>query len=636
MSNLAREALEKLRECLRIEKEEDFDQFRKMVQSLPLDKRRKQGYTWYPVTPLKTGYTIGEHAFVEVERSEVEEKSGGRLFKPGMLVNLFTNKAEESQRECSGVIHYVFGNKMKIILNARDLPDWVGGREMGVDLLFDERTFLEMDKALSQVLKAKGNRLADLREVLYGQQEARFSFSETEPLEIEGLNASQNKAVQTILAARDLAIVHGPPGTGKTTTLVKAISLLAQRENTILVTAPSNTAADLLTERLAMEKLNVVRIGHVSRIDESLMQHTLEVKLSQHPESKNIKKVKVQAAECRRKAQRYKRHFGGEERRERQLLWEEAKELSAWARQLEDRLLDQILSGADVITSTLTGAAHPVLNHYKFGTVVIDEAAQALEPACWIPLLKAGKVVMAGDPFQLPPTVKSLEARKEGLEKTLIEKCLAFPHVSLLDVQYRMNREIMAFSNQWFYQGILKAHQTVASHRITASENKPVSFIDTAGCGFEEELEPEYKSRYNSGEFNILREHLYQLAETLDPVESPSFGIISPYREQTLFIRKMLMEDERLQNLNIVTDTIDGFQGQEREIIYISLVRSNSNGAIGFLKDYRRMNVALTRARKLLVVIGDSGTIGTDPFYRQFLEHCESEGHYQSAWEFMQ
>lgn len=635
MSITVIEELEALRESLRIEKREDFEQFKLKVQSLSLEKRRQQGYTWYPVHAVKTGYTIGEHAYIEVERTIIEDSSGGRLFRPGMMVNLFSNGLLEGQRESSGVIHYLNANKMKIILNARDIPDWVGGGDMGVDLLFDERTFIEMDKALSLVIRAKGNRLADLRDVLYGKQEARFS-PELQLEEIPGLNASQQQAVQAILAAKDVAIVHGPPGTGKTTTLVKAIFLLSKREGTILVTAPSNTAADLLTERLAEEGLNVVRIGHLSRVDERLMQHTLEFKLAQHPESKNIKKVKVQAAECRRKAMRYKRHFGGEERRERQQLWEESRELSAWARQLEDRLLDQILSGAEVITSTLTGAAHPVIQQYKFGTVVIDEAAQALEPACWIPLLKAGKVVMAGDPFQLPPTVKSVEAKKAGLEKTLIEKCLSIlPMISLLKVQYRMNSEIMAFSNKWFYDGVLKAHESVIAQRLAAYGSKSVTFVDTAGCGFEEELEPEYKSRFNSGEFNILREHLYQLVEGFVEGEFPSIGIISPYREQALYIKKNVEEDSLLNQFDTVVDTIDGFQGQEREVIYISLVRSNEKGEIGFLKDYRRMNVAMTRAKKLLVIIGDSGTIGNDVFYRQFLEHCDQNGYYQSAWEFM-
>jgi ATP-dependent RNA/DNA helicase IGHMBP2 len=405
----------------------------------------------------------------------------------------------------------------------------------------------------------------------------------------------------------------------------------------VLVTAPSNTAADLLTERLAAKGLNVVRIGHISRVDESLVQHTLEAQLAQHPESRNIKKVKIQAAEYRRKARRYKRTFGPEERRKRYQLMGEARELSAWARQLEDRLLDQILSSANVVTCTLVGAAHPVLQNRKFRTVVIDEAAQALEPACWIPLLKASRVVMAGDPFQLPPTVKSMEARRSGLETTLIEKCLLrVDQVCLLNVQYRMNREIMTFSNQWFYDGSLQAHSSVASHRLKAVEEDPVLFIDTAGCGFEEELEPEYKSRYNPGEFNILREHLYQLVDALYEGEVPTMGIISPYREQVHYLKRNLAEDEHFQQLSPAIDTIDGFQGQERDVIYISLVRSNSKGEIGFLKDYRRMNVAMTRARKMLVVIGDSATIGNDSFYQQFLDHCEKEGKYLSAWEFMQ
>lgn len=637
MSKVVIQELEDLKESLKLEKEEDFEQFRRLVQSLPLEKRKQQGYTWYPVEVKKTGYTIGENAFVEVEKSvEGDADKSGRRFRSGMLVNLFTLKAEESHRERSGVIHFVNGNKMKIILNAKDLPDWIQSREVGVDLLFDERTYLEMEKALQKVIRAKGDRLAELRDILLGKQEARY-LPASEPLQIPELNPSQNHAVNTILAAQEVAVVHGPPGTGKTTTLVEAIQHLCKRENTVLVTAPSNTATDLLTERLAEAGLLVVRIGHISRVDESLLQHTLEARLAQHPESKNIKKVKVQAAEYRRKAGRYKRSFGPDERRERHQLMREARELSAWARQLEDRLLDQILSAAQVITCTLVGAAHPVLEGRKFRTVVIDEAAQALEPACWIPLLKASRVVMAGDPFQLPPTVKSLEARRAGLEVTLIEKCLQRVAGScLLNIQYRMNCEIMSFSNLWFYNDTLKAHESVAQHRLEAVKDDPILFVDTAGCGFEEELEPEYKSRYNPGEFNILREHLYLLADSLYEGAHPSIGIISPYREQAIYLKQNLADDERLQYLSPAIDTIDGFQGQERDLIYISLVRSNAKGEIGFLKDYRRMNVAMTRARKMLVVIGDSATIGNDPFYQKFLEYCETRGKYLSAWEFMQ
>ena len=630
------EALKELAELsklLQLEKEEGLEQFKRLVQRLPLEERKDKGYTWYPLQVVKSGYTYGERAFVIVERNAAEEEP--HHFRSGKVVNLYTRQPAVQHSERSGVIQFVDKNRMKVVLNSKDLPDWLGMGLIGVDLLFDETTFQEMEKALKKVQEAKKGRLAELRSILLGQQPPRFS-PVNNPVVVPGLNPSQNSAVNHILSAQDVAVVHGPPGTGKTTTLVQAVKLLAQTENTILVTAPSNTAADLLTERLSDAGLEVTRIGNISRVDEAIISHTLEMKLSKHPEAKNIKKVKVQAAEARRKALRYKRSFGPEERAERRQLHQEANELSAWARQLEDRLIDQILDGSQVVTATLVGAGHELLGRLKFRTVVIDEAAQALEPAAWIPITRASRVVLAGDPFQLPPTVQSREAQKQGLGVTLIEKLLRrLPEVKLLDVQYRMNQAIMNFSNSRFYQNALRADESVRNHKLEITDSNPVAFIDTAGCGFEEKVQEKYQSRYNPEEFFILREHLYQLKEAFQDSVLPSIAIISPYREQVLHIQKAIEEDAGLAGLPLSVNTIDGFQGQERDVVYISLVRSNEKGEIGFLKDYRRMNVAMTRARKKLVVVGDSATIGNDGFYDAFLNYCEKEGVYQTAWEYM-
>lgn len=629
----AQKELAELSELLQLEKEEDLEQFKQIVQRLPLEERKARGYTWYPLQVAKSGYTYGERAFVIVERNAAE--GDPHHFRPGKVVNLYTRQPAVQHPERSGVIQFVDKNRMKVVLNAKDLPDWLGLGLIGVDLLFDETTYQEMEKALKKVREAKKGRLAELRAILMGQQPPRFA-PVNNPVEIPELNASQNEAVNHILAAQDVAVVHGPPGTGKTTTLVHAVRLLAQTENTILVTAPSNTAADLLTERLSDAGLEVTRIGNISRVDESIISHTLEMKLSQHPEAKNIKKVKVQAAEARRRAQRYKRSFGPEERAERRQLHQEANELSAWARQLEDRLIDQILAASQVITATLVGAGHELLDRLKFRTVVIDEAAQALEPATWIPITRASRVILAGDPFQLPPTVQSREAQKRGLDVTLIEKLLQrLPEVKLLNVQYRMNEQIMNFSNRRFYENALKAADSVRNHRLEITDDTPVSFIDTAGCGFEEKVQEKYKSRYNPEEFFILREHLYLLREAFNGGPLPSIALISPYREQVLHMQKAIEEDAVLAELPLSINTIDGFQGQERDVVYISLVRSNGKGEIGFLKDYRRMNVAMTRARKKLIVVGDSATIGNDGFYGAFLDYCEKEGRYQTAWEYM-
>jgi ATP-dependent RNA/DNA helicase IGHMBP2 len=633
MNEQVKKELEELKQLLLMEKEADFEHFKKMIEQLPLQERKEKGFTWYPLQVQKSGYTYGDRAYVIVERTKDLDQH--HQFRSGKIVRLFTFFKDAGPGEKRGVVHFVDKNRMKIILNSKDLPDWLNKGELGVDLLFDERTYLEMEKALEKVKNAKRDRLAELRSILMGVQAP--SFNETTPVEIPFLNPSQNEAVDQILAARDVAVIHGPPGTGKTTTLVYAIKVLAQREHTVLVTAPSNTAVDLLTERLAQVGLNVVRVGNISRVDESIIRHSLDFQIGEHPESKNIKKVKKEAAEMRRKAKRYRRKFGSTEHRERRQLFREAGELEAWAGQLERRIIDQILSGAHVITCTLVGANSKVLENRTFRTVVIDEAAQALQPAAWIPIIKSSKVILAGDPFQLPPTVKSFEAAKGGFGITLIERCIQqWEEVSLLNIQYRMHYAIMGFSNQQFYSGTLQAAEHVKRHQLDFGDHPPIVFIDTAGCGFEEKVNPEYQSRYNPDEFQILCEHLYQLIDRLDDYEFPSVAIISPYREQVEYMKDLAEEDSRLSSLPIKINTIDAFQGQERDVIYISLVRSNGKGEIGFLKDYRRMNVAMTRARKLLVVIGDSATIGAHDFYRAFMDYADLHGAYQTAWEYMQ
>jgi len=632
MSSEALSELEQLLALLKIEKEEDFEQHRRFVQSLPLVERVEKGYCWYPVAVVRTGYSVGDRAFVVVEKPD---KIKEHQFRAGKTVSLFTQQAGAKRPEISGVIHFVDKNKMHIILNAEYVPEWTALGQVGVDLLFDERSYLEMERALRSVMNAKNDRLADLREVILGRQKARFSEINS-ALEIPSLNSSQCEAVREILAAQDIALIHGPPGTGKTTTLVQAVKLLCKTENTVLVTAPSNAAADLLTERIAAEGLSVVRIGNISRVDEDMLQHTLEVQLAKHPDSKHIKKVKVEANALRREAKRFRRKFGREEHDERKQLFQEAGELMAWANQMEERLLDQILDGADVITCTLVGAANKVLEKRKFRTVVIDEAAQALEPATWIPILKASKVVLTGDPFQLPPTVKSETARRQGFDVTMLEKCLQrLDRSSLLNVQYRMNAVIMGFSNLKFYNNALIAHASVAGRQLPIEANVPLVFLDTAGCGFEEQLHEAYQSRFNPEEFQILCEHLYQLIEAHGDHPLPEIAVISPYREQVNWMQQNVALDERLANIPLEINTIDAFQGQERDVVYLSLVRSNMKGEIGFLSDYRRMNVAMTRARLQLIVVGDSATIGGHAFYEDFLRYCENEGAYQTAWEFM-
>ncbi len=632
--------LTKVLELLQIEKQEDFDRFREQVLKLSLKEKREKGLTWHPVVVKKEGYTFGDRAFVILEKTNQFKEP--HRFKSGTPVELFSTadaKTNDSkERRLRGIIQYLKREQMKVVLNTQDIPNWVHYGNVGVDLLFDERTYVEMEKAMKKVIAAKSDRLAELKSLFYHQYQPRFGDLPT--IHHDYLNDAQKNAVQNILAANDISIVHGPPGTGKTTTIVHAIKLLCETEKNVLVTAPSNAAVDLLAERLSEKGLRVVRVGNISRVDESLLNLTLDAQLAAHPDSKHIKKVKVQAAEARRKARKYKRNFRGQQREERRDNYREARELEDWAKALEEKLLTEILHSAQVVACTLVNTVHSVLDRLKFRTVVIDEAAQALEPATWIPISRASKVVLAGDPFQLPPTVKSYDAKNKGLGITLLEKCVEnFSEVSFLNVQYRMNQLIMGFSNSQFYDNQLVAHESVANWELEKGDISPVIFIDTAGAGFDEETNEETLSKYNSGEYFIFREHFLQFINALaeNDLEMPSVGIITPYRSQIEYMKEQFAEDEKLVAYQeyVTINTIDGFQGQERDVIYISLVRSNDKNEIGFLSDYRRMNVAMTRARKQLIIIGDSATIGQDNFYGKFIEYVEKCGGYRSAWEFM-
>jgi predicted DNA helicase len=447
--------------------------------------------------------------------------------------------------------------------------------------------------------------------------------------------------VQKIIAANELAIVHGPPGTGKTTTLVQAIKALVKLEyHQVLVVAPSNTAVDLLTEKLFEEGLSVLRVGNPARVSDKLMSLTLDSKIAEHNSMKEIKKLKKQASEFRDMAHKYKRSFGRAERDQRKALFEEARNIMKQVENTEQYIIEDLLAKAQVITATLVGANHYTARNVKFHTVVIDEAGQAIEPACWIPILKAQKVILAGDHCQLPPTIKSTEAAFDGLATTLLEKCVSLhpEAVTLLEEQYRMNEKIMGFSSKRFYEDKLKAHPSVA-HRLLYPDDSPLAFIDTAGCGFEEKSEG--TSTTNPEEAAFLFKHLTQLIAELEKhyrkEDFPTIAIISPYKEQIYVLQELLLHSPLILNHSnkISVNTVDSFQGQERDIVYISMTRSNTENKIGFLSDIRRMNVAMTRARKKLVVIGDSGTLSHFAFYSDFISYAEQHNAYQSAWEFV-
>jgi len=635
--------LEQLRHLLKVERDEDFKQYKEHFSKNNINYRKQNGVTWYPVVIGNIEIGLGEYLVVDIERTTNHNEP--HLFSGGKIAALFSNTHPDAN-PIHGTIKVINQNKLRLSLSVDDLPDWCDDGKLGINLLFDETSYKEMDIALEKVIHASNNRLAHLRDVLYKLKLPEFNIKHI-PIHVTGLNQSQNEAVNKIVSAKDIAIIHGPPGTGKTTTLVQAIRQTLHAEKQVLVCSPSNTAVDLLTEKLHREGISVLRLGNPARISEEVLSNTLDAKIAAHDSYKDLKSYRKTADEYFRMAGKYKRNFGKAEREQRQLLYIEARKILQEAKQLEDFILYEQFEKAQVIACTPVVSSSRMMRDKQFSTVFIDEAAQALEPMCWIPISRSNRVVFAGDHFQLPPTVKSKIAEEQGLKETLMEKCIGIENVSImLNTQYRMNEKIMNFSNKQFYSGVLKADVSVKDAVISYDElenllNTPVDFIDTAGCGYTELLNPESLSTSNPEEGMLLLKHLKQLIEQYEQSNKQNrkitIGIISPYKEQVQYLTLKISEDEYLKQFlpQIAIKTIDGFQGQERDVIYISLVRSNDNQEIGFLSDIRRMNVALTRAKKKLVVLGDSATFGNHPFYKSFLDYAESIGAYKSAWEFM-
>jgi ATP-dependent RNA/DNA helicase IGHMBP2 len=642
--NEAAEELKQLLLLLEMEREADLAQYQEKIINTPLHIRREQGTSWYPLIIVESGFGIGERLYIEVERTA--QIHIPHTFGQGKAVALFSNAGHNREKNAiEGVVIYAGLNRLKISFNEDDLPDWIDEGKLGVDLLFDETTYKEMETAVKKVKEADSSRLAQLRDILLGHKPAGFNSS-VFPVHLPHINESQNKAVQNVLQAQDVAIIHGPPGTGKTTTLVEAIIQTLKTEKQVLVCSPSNAAVDLLTEKLTNRGVEVVRIGNPARISEDMLQHTVDAKVQTDRNFPLIKQLRKQADEYNRMARKYKRHFGKAERDQRKLILAEARKLSQEANNTEKYITEGILDKTQVIACTLAGAANRMLGERTFQTVFIDEAAQALEPATWIPVLRAARVVFAGDHCQLPPTIKSQQAERAGLGITLFEKTIARQQADvMLTIQYRMHEQIMQFSNKQFYKGELKADGSVRQKTLGAGEwlCQPLTFIDTAGCGYEEKYNPENQSVSNAEEANLLLKHLHTLLEHIQATnpaglqEKFRIGIISPYRAQVTYLQAQMLSYPLLSAVqkSISIGTVDGFQGQEREIVYISMVRSNGRGEIGFLNDIRRMNVALTRAKMRLVVIGDSATLSAHPFYRAFLDYIEEIHAYKSAWEFM-
>lgn len=638
VKNKAIERLKVLQELLKIERDEDYRLYKELFLRVNLEQRKKNGVTWYPIKINKEELGPGNLLHLEIERTTYFDTP--HQFTSGKNVSLFTS-LQNKTIEITGTIKSALKNSLKLIINSDELPDWCYEGKLGVNIQFDDNSYLEMQKALDQVIAAKNNRVFELREMIEGEIPISFKIIK-EGLLIPQLNLSQNKAVRHVLSVNDIGLIHGPPGTGKTTSLVQAIRITLQTERQVLVCAPTNSAVDLLTEKLIELGIDVMRLGHPARMADELLKSSVDGKIFSSPYYKDIKKLRRSAEDYFKMAGKYKRVFGKEEAQQRTMYYTEAKNCIREARLLEDFIVEELFKTSQVICCTPVTSIHRGMAKKRFNTLFFDEASQALEPMVWIPLLKCNRLILSGDHFQLPPVVKSKDAKKGGLDHTLLDRCIGLKNVLvLLNLQYRMNSIIMGFSNQYFYNNELTADKTVSSVVLVNDEtylSKSIEFIDTAGCSFDEIQNSETLSYSNPKEGEILFKHLLQLINdyTLN-INLPDLeiGIISPYKGQREWLKekslKLDLNNTKLKALDI--KTIDGFQGEERDVIYISLVRSNASHEIGFLNDLRRMNVAITRAKKKLVVIGDSATISSSNFYKLFLEYCEKNGLYRSAWE---
>jgi ATP-dependent RNA/DNA helicase IGHMBP2 len=626
-----------LLDLLIIERNEDRVQYKKLTQQNSINQRRESGIVWYPVAIRGTELTKGDYINLEVERTTHQHEPHQLRF--GMPAVLYSQHDAQNDR-VEGMIAFIKGNVLKINLRIDELPEWTRNGKLAVELLFDENSYEEIEFALKRFEKIETDKEATLLQILLGNKKPTFNETVFK-FENKNLNVFQNNAVQKIVQANELAIVHGPPGTGKTTTLVHAIKALLKHNNKkILVVAPSNTAVDVLSEKLHEQGVSVLRMGNPIRVSEQLQSLTMDSKMQLHADSKQIKAMRKQANEFRDMAHKYKRNFGRDERDQRKLLFEEAKNIIKNIDNIEKYITDDIIAKAQVISATLIGSKHYLLKNVQFHTVVIDEAGQALEPSCWVAIEKAQKLILAGDHCQLPPTIKSHEAAKGGLEKTLFEKKIALhpEAVTLLQEQYRMHEHIMQYSSQHFYDGKLIANENVKQRKLFARDAS-VNFIDTAGCGFDEKINGHQIS--NPEEAQLLFKHLVQYLEQLQnenvlQQHAPSIAIISPYKMQVIWMQEYILSYEAIKPfLHLINiNTIDSFQGQEKDIVYISMVRSNDTNQIGFLADLRRMNVAMTRAKQKLVIVGDSATLSTNKFYENLIIYTQSIDAWVSAWEY--
>lgn len=611
--------LQELHNLLRLEYEHEKETFRLQTEAMGVARKVKRGIAWFPLSIGRSYYNSLNQFVVEVSRTEDTDIEHN--FEFGRPVCFFTQSYDGSVKLLNFIstVSYADETRMVVIIPSNGaLLELQAAERVGVQLYFDEYTYKLMFEAINQVIKAKGNRLAELRDIFHGNAPTHtFHFA---PTRLPWLNSSQEEAVNKVLWAKDVAVVHGPPGTGKTTTLVEAIYETLHRENQVLVCAQSNMAVDWISEKLVDRGIHVLRIGNPTRVNDKMLSFTYERRFESHPDYPQLWSIRKAIRELQQQ-----RKKGRSEN-----LHQKISSLRDRATELEIRINAELFNEARVIACTLTGSAHKVLTGMKFSTLFIDEAAQALEPACWIAIRKADRVILAGDHCQLPPTVKCIEAARGGLAHTLMQTIVKRKPetVSLLNVQYRMNEIIMQFSSNWFYKGCLKPAPEV-KYRGILDFDTPIVWVNTENMDCKEEFVGESFGRINKTEANLtmeqFKDYINRIGKHRILEEYIDFGLISPYKAQVQYLRQLIKRDSFFKPFKhlITVNTVDGFQGQERDVIIISLVRANEEGGIGFLKDLRRMNVAITRARMKLIILGDVSTLTKHPFYKKLYEYIQ-------------
>ena len=617
------QSLMQQRLLLQLEYETEKEAFRKQTETIGLARKVKRGDAWWPVKTGKSYYNSMNQLALEIHRTADDDIEHN--FEYGRPVRFFTSRTDSPIKyfNFTATVSYVDGDRMVVIVPDNNrLLELQNAEGLGVQLFFDETSYRLMFEGLDRVIKARGNRLAELRDLFYSHRPfGHYTFA---PMAFPYLNKTQEEAVNEVLRAKDVAIVHGPPGTGKTTTLVEAINETLMRESQVLVCAQSNMAVDWISEKLVDRGIPVLRIGNPTRVNDKMLSFTYERRFEAHPDYPQLWSIRKALRELRQHRKRGDSSYH-----------QKTERLKSRATELEVRINSELFGEARVIACTLTGSAHRLLQGQRYSTLFIDEAAQALEAACWIPIRKVSRVVLAGDHCQLPPTVKSIAALKAGLGKTLMERIVENhpDEVSLLKIQYRMNEQIMRFSSDWFYHGQVESAPSV-KYRGILDYDIPIEWrqasIDDEGTPPAEEFVGESFGRINKTEAQLTLDTLQRYFEKIGKQrvldERIDVGVISPYRAQVQYLRQQLRKREFFKPFRhlISVNTVDGFQGQERDIIVISLVRSNDEGQIGFLRDLRRMNVAITRARMKLIIMGNASTMTRHPFYSKLYEYVQS------------